>query len=145
MAPRGLVLAWAEESKRIERRDPHHHTDMLSGGMITKCQALLATHRAATARWMARASADLVGLSRKGRIDVDASDLHHRHPFTPYAGRTLRGAVVRTWLRSEVVDFSAPPGPPARRGGPGGSRAVEQESMTIQQRVIDAALQPRRS
>jgi allantoinase len=78
-------------------------------------------------RWMARAPADLVGLSRKGRIEVgadadlvafdpdastlvDASELHHRHPVTPYAGRTLRGSVVRTWLRGEVIDFSTPRG-----------------------------------
>jgi allantoinase len=78
-------------------------------------------------RWMARAPADLVGLSRKGRIEVgadadlvafdpdasasvDASQLHHRHPVTPYAGRTLRGSVVRTWLRGSVVDFSTPRG-----------------------------------
>jgi allantoinase len=78
-------------------------------------------------RWMARAPADLVGLSRKGRIEVgadadlvafdpdasavvDPSDLHHRHPVTPYAGRTLRGSVVRTWLRGEVVDFATPRG-----------------------------------
>jgi allantoinase len=78
-------------------------------------------------RWMARGPADLVGLSGKGRIEVgadadliafdpdasapvDASALHHRHPVTPYAGRTLRGSVVRTWLRGSVVDFSTPRG-----------------------------------
>jgi len=79
------------------------------------------------AGWMARGPADLVGLRHKGRIEVgadadlvafdpdasavvDASDLHHRHPVTPYAGRTLRGSVVRTWLRGEVVDGSTPRG-----------------------------------
>jgi allantoinase len=78
-------------------------------------------------RWMARAPADLVGLRRKGRIEVgadadlvafdpdavapvDPATLHHRHPVTPYAGRTLRGSVVRTWLRGEVVDFTTPRG-----------------------------------
>jgi len=65
-------------------------------------------------RWMASAPADLVGLTRKGRIapgcDADlvafAPDeefvvgrLHHRHPHTPYAGARLRGVVHRTWQR----------------------------------------------
>jgi allantoinase len=30
---------------------------------------------------------------------VDPSRLEHRHPVTPYAGRTLTGVVRRTWLR----------------------------------------------
>jgi allantoinase len=32
---------------------------------------------------------------------VDPADLHHRHPVTPYAGRTLTGVVRRTWLRGQ--------------------------------------------
>ena len=71
-------------------------------------------------RWMAAAPASLVGLAAKGRIaagcDADlvafAPDesfvvapaaLHHRHPVTPYAGRSLRGVVRRTWLRGDAV------------------------------------------
>ncbi|MET7420792.1 allantoinase AllB [Dactylosporangium sp. NPDC005555] len=71
-------------------------------------------------RWMAQGPADLVGLSRKGRIApgadadlvafapdepfvVDATALHHRHPVTPYAGTVLRGVVHGTWLRGERV------------------------------------------
>jgi allantoinase len=69
-------------------------------------------------RWMAARPAELVGLSRKGRIapgcDADlavfAPDqefvvgrLHHRNPITPYAGRELRGAVRSTWLRGAPV------------------------------------------
>jgi allantoinase len=67
-------------------------------------------------RWMATAPADLVGLTRKGRIapgcDADLvafapdeeftvrkATLHHRHPVTPYDGARLRGVVHRTWLR----------------------------------------------
>jgi allantoinase len=78
-------------------------------------------------RWMARNPADLVGLGHKGRIEVgadadlvafdpeatepvDPATLRHRHPVTPYAGRTLRGSVVRTWLRGSVVDFATPRG-----------------------------------
>jgi allantoinase len=72
-------------------------------------------------RWMANAPAELVGFARKGRIapgcdadlvafapdesfTVDPAALHHRHPVTPYAGRTLRGAVRRTWLGGVPTD-----------------------------------------
>ena len=68
------------------------------------------------ARWMAAAPAALAGLPAKGRLAVgcdadlvafdpdesyrvDAAGLYHRHPVTPYAGRTLTGRVRRTWLR----------------------------------------------
>ena len=71
-------------------------------------------------RWMAQGPADLVGLSRKGRIApgadadlvafapdesfvVDATALHHKHPVTPYAGTVLRGVVHATWLRGVPV------------------------------------------
>ena len=72
-------------------------------------------------RWMAEAPARLVGLEgRKGSIRlgadadlviweddaafmVDPARLEHRHPVTPYAGRTLRGRVRETWLRGRRV------------------------------------------
>ncbi|GAB1511247.1 allantoinase AllB [Actinophytocola sp. KF-1] len=67
-------------------------------------------------RWMAAAPAALAGLTGKGRIApgcdadlvafapdeefvVDAADLRHRHPVTPYDGARLSGVVHRTWLR----------------------------------------------
>jgi len=73
--------------------------------------------------WMARRPADLAGLVHKGRIEVgadadlvafdptttwvvDPSELHHRNPVTPYAGRMLRGSVRATWLRGVPVDGS---------------------------------------
>ncbi len=68
------------------------------------------------ARWMASAPASLAGLPAKGRLAVgydanlvafdpdetyvvDPARLYHRHPVTPYAGRTLDGRVRQTWLR----------------------------------------------
>jgi allantoinase len=72
------------------------------------------------ARWMAEGPARLAGLGRKGAIadgmdadlvlfdpgfgdEVDPSELHHRHPITPYAGRRLDGRVVATYLRGMRV------------------------------------------
>lgn len=75
------------------------------------------------AKWMARAPADRVGLTHKGRIAVgadadlvafdpdatfvvDPTRLLHRHPVTPYEGRELHGVVKQTWLRGEPVDVN---------------------------------------
>ncbi|HEY7044067.1 MAG TPA: allantoinase AllB [Nocardioidaceae bacterium] len=77
-----------------------------------------ALHDVAT--WMATAPAAIVGVAGKGGIVVghdadfavfapdetfvvDAARLHHRHPLTPYAGRTLRGVVRQTWLRGRPI------------------------------------------
>ncbi len=82
---------------------------------------------AQVAQWMARRPADLAGLVHKGRIEVgadadlvafdpevpwvvDPAALLHRNPVTPYAGRTLIGAVRSTWLRGEPVTGDDPRG-----------------------------------
>jgi len=76
---------------------------------------------------MGERPARLAGLPRKGRIsvgcdadfcvfapdetfEVDPAHLHHRHPVTPYAGRTLRGVVRTTLLRGDVIDSENPRG-----------------------------------
>ncbi len=88
------------------------------------------------ARWMASAPAALAGLPAKGRLViggdadlvafdpdeayvVDVTRLHHRHPVTPYAGRTLTGRVRQTWLRGTPLlegDSEAPVGRLLKRG-----------------------------
>jgi allantoinase len=71
--------------------------------------------------WMSAAPARLAGLGgHKGRIAqgydadlvawdpevsflVEPDRLHHRHPLTPYAGRTLQGVVEKTFLRGAII------------------------------------------
>ena len=81
-------------------------------------------------RWMAAAPARLASLPAKGRLAlgcdadlvafdpdetyvVEAARLLHRHPVTPYAGRTLTGRVRQAWLRGTALldpDSHAPDG-----------------------------------
>ena len=84
-------------------------------------------------QWMAANPAQLAGLRRKGRIAVgndadlvafapneplvvDPSALRHRHPITPYAGRTMTGVVTATWLRGARVTDEVPRGRLITRG-----------------------------
>ena len=53
--------------------------------------------------------ADLVAFDDAATFTVDPARLRHRHPVTPYAGRTLTGVVRRTWLRGRVAT-AAPAG-----------------------------------
>jgi allantoinase len=84
-------------------------------------------------RWMAAAPASLAGLAGKGRLAVgcdadlvafdpedsyvvDPARLQHRHPVTPYAGRTLTGRVRQAWLRGvALLDDSGGFGEPLGR------------------------------
>jgi allantoinase len=87
---------------------------------------------AEVARWMATGPAAVAGLARKGTIaagcdadlvafgdtasfTVDPARLRHRHPVTPYAGRTLTGLVHRCWLRGQEIG-PAPAGRLLARG-----------------------------
>jgi allantoinase len=73
------------------------------------------------AKWFSQAPARLAGLSgRKGVIGrgadadlvfwepdaestIDPANLYHRHPLSPYAGMAVRGRIVKTILRGEVI------------------------------------------
>ncbi|MHB8612055.1 MAG: allantoinase AllB [Candidatus Dormibacteraceae bacterium] len=85
------------------------------------------------AGWMSTKPAELAGLRRKGKIEVgfdadfcifapdqsfvvDPTTLHHRHPVTPYVGRTLTGAVRDTLLGGESIDMQEPRGRLLARG-----------------------------
>jgi allantoinase len=78
-------------------------------------------------RWLAGRPAEVAGFRRKGRIElgydadlcafgaeetfvVEAAQLLHKHPITPYHGRRLAGVVKRTWLRGmELTESKEPP------------------------------------
>ncbi|MCP3101173.1 allantoinase AllB [Myxococcus sp. K15C18031901] len=49
------------------------------------------------------ADADLVVFDPEATFTVEPARLQHRHPLTPYAGRTLAGVVERTILRGRTV------------------------------------------
>lgn len=84
-------------------------------------------------RWMARNTADLVGLSDRGRIavganadlavhdtvawEVDVAHLAHRNPVSAYDGQKYDGAVTHTLLRGRLVDPDATGGQMLERTG----------------------------
>ncbi len=49
------------------------------------------------------ADADVVIWDEEATEVVSAATLRHRHPLTPYLGRTLRGVVESTWVRGRPV------------------------------------------
>jgi allantoinase len=61
------------------------------------------------------ADADLVAFAPDATFAVDPAALRHRHPVSPYAGRTLRGVVRASWLRGRRTG-GAPAGRLLRRG-----------------------------
>jgi allantoinase len=67
--------------------------------------------------------ADMVAFDDTAPFTVDPARLRHRHPLTPYAGRTLTGVVRRTWLRGQVVGEA-----PAGRPGPAGRLLTRDDS-----------------
>ncbi|HEX3785742.1 MAG TPA: allantoinase AllB [Pseudonocardiaceae bacterium] len=83
--------------------------------------------------WMAKGPADLVGITRKGRIDIGADAdfcvfapddafvvnvhrLAHRNPVSAYHDRPLAGIVRQTWLRGERITGDRPAGMLLERG-----------------------------
>ncbi len=129
------------ELKRLDSADPGCGDFGLAWGGIASLQVGLAVvwtearrrghDLAEVVGWMAQRPAELVGMTRKGRIAVGADadlailapdatfavgKLHHRNPVTPYAGRELTGVVRGTWLRGVAVDPDRPHGTLLTRG-----------------------------
>ena len=62
--------------------------------------------------------ADLVAFDPDASFVVRGAELLHRHPVTPYEGRTLTGRVTRAWLGGvEVTPDDEPRGRLLARGG----------------------------
>ncbi|WP_134765321.1 allantoinase AllB [Nocardioides sp. 1609] len=76
-------------------------------------------------RWMSRNTADLVGLARKGRIEVgadadlavydtgvdfriEATRLAHRNPISAYDGLRHGGRITRSVVRGNAIDVERP-------------------------------------
>ena len=49
------------------------------------------------------ADADLVVFAPDEQFVVNAQTLQHRHPVSPYDGKTLRGVARQTYLRGEHI------------------------------------------
>ena len=84
----------------------------------------MATRPAGLARLAAKGSlavgcdADLVAFDPDETYVVETARLLHRHPVTPYAGRTLTGRVRQAWLRGTALldsESRAPEGEPGGR------------------------------
>ena len=109
---RGRALRYAQGApgqSRDERAVPRLSANVQSAALVD------------LARWMSAAPAALAGLGdRKGRIaegldadlvvwdpdvefSVEAEQLQQRHKLTPYAGRSLFGTVLTTFVRGERV------------------------------------------
>ncbi len=104
----GLSALWTEASARghtVEEmfRWNATHTARLAG-LTGRKGAIAAGH-----------DADLVVWDDRASFTVAPADILHRHKLTPYAGRTLRGVVQRTYLRGALA-YSRTAGLTAPRG-----------------------------
>jgi allantoinase len=87
----GLSVVWTAARER------GHRLDEVVGWMSEAPAALAAVPRKGGIA--VGNDADLVAFAPDETFTVDPAALHHRHPVTPYEGRTLSGVVQTTWLR----------------------------------------------
>ena len=81
--------------------------------------------------------ADIVAWDPRGDVLVAKEMIHHRHKLTPYLGRTLRGAVRKTFLRGAVV-YAAEEGQACTFSAPQGARVYPAEHAFEAQRAAEA-------
>ena len=97
----GLPLVWTEARRR------GCSLAEVVGWMATKPAALIGV-RDKGGIGVGR-PADLVVFAPDASFTVDARQLRHKNPVTPYDGRTLDGVVRQTYLRGERVDTGGRP------------------------------------
>ena len=104
----GLRSVWTEARRRSV------DIPMLSRWMSTRPAALASLPD--RGKLVPGARADLVAWHPEHSAPVDIRALLHRHPLTPYAGRTLAGEIDRVFLAGhEIVRGGVPIGPPRGR------------------------------
>ena len=86
-----LPIVWSEASKR------GHTLDDVVRWLSYKPAELIGR----TAGIQVGAEANFLAFDPTAEFVVRGADLAHRHPLTPYEGRTLRGVVTQTYLRGE--------------------------------------------
>ena len=118
--PGDFARAWGGIAS-LELSLPATYTSLKAQLSTLKVESSDLSVRGQLARWMSAAPASLAGLGeRKGRIaegfdadfvvwdpdaafTVDPARLQQRHKLTPYAGRSLFGSVLTTFVRGERV------------------------------------------
>ncbi len=97
--------------------------------------------------WMSTRPAQLVGLTNKGHLapgssadfavfaandtfTVDAAQLHHKNPITPYDGKTLTGTIRKPYPRGTPINRHTPTGKLLRRSDNGTTRSVQPGRFT---------------
>jgi allantoinase len=86
--------------------DEGHHRRGVGLGTLAKLSSAAPAERfglAAKGRLAPGADADLALVDLRAERTLARRDLHDRHRASPYAGRTLRGRVVRTLVRGTTV------------------------------------------
>lgn len=92
----GLAAVWTGARER------GHTVDDISAWMSDR-PAFFAGLAGRKGALTAGCDGDLVVWDPEATFEVDPAALWQRHPLTPYAGRTLRGVVLQTWLRGTLV------------------------------------------
>ena len=90
-----LPVVWTEASAR-----GHSLVDLARWMSAGPARLARLVHKGAIA---AGRDADLVVFDDAARITVTPESIQHRHRVTPYAGETLRGAAVATYLRGQRI------------------------------------------
>ncbi|NBX93344.1 MAG: allantoinase AllB [Proteobacteria bacterium] len=91
-----LSVIWTEMTKR------HLALPLLSHWMAESTSKFLNIQNK-TGRIESGTDADLVVFDPEAEFKLNVRDILHRHPVTPYLGKTLKGKVEKTFVRGQCV------------------------------------------